>query len=139
MPALRQTPLLRAHIDENCNVVWHGIDGKRWQTIKEFLNKDVEISIGPYRKIRSGRQNRYYWKAIVATLQEAMGCTTKEEAHDVLRLHLLVEHHDEGPATIKSTATMTTVETEEYYARCRQVIAEWFGIYVPLPNEVIES
>ncbi len=62
-----------------------------------------------------------------------------EEAHDVLRYHLLVEHHDEGPSTVRSTKDLNTVQTEEYYARARQVIAEWFGVYVPLPNEVPEQ
>jgi hypothetical protein len=138
MAALRTNPLLLARI-EGGKVVWQGIDKKRWETVKTFLEgQDVEISIGRRQKKRSNRQNRYYWKVIVGALREAMGCTTQEEAHDVLRLHLLVEHHDQGPATIKSTAKMTTAETEEYYERCRQVIAEWYGVYVPLPNEVPE-
>ncbi len=141
MAVLRKNPLLRARVsDDGKHLIWPVIDGKRWVTVKEFLKgQEVEISIGKWRKKRSGRQNRYYWGVIVAALQEAAGYTTAEEAHDVLRYHLLVEHHDEGPSTVRSTKDLNTVQTEEYYARARQVIAEWFGVYVPLPNEVPEQ
>jgi hypothetical protein len=37
-----------------------------------------------------------------------------------------------------STATLTTVEFEEFLDKCRKFIFEWFGINVPLPNEQME-
>ena len=135
MPPLRTNPLLRARI-ENGQVVWQGIDGKRWETVKNFLEGcEVEITIGKRRKKRSGKQLRYYWAVIVAMIAEAAGYSTPEEAHDALRMHFLLKHEEGKPPTIRSTGELSTVETEEYYSKCRQLGAELFGIYIPEPNE----
>lgn len=134
--ALRTNPLLRARI-EGGKVVWQGLDGKRWAAVKTFLEgQEVEISIGKFRKKRSGQQNKYYWSCVVAAIAEAAGYSTAEEAHDALRLHFLLKHQDRGMPTIGSTTDLSTVEFEDYLAKVRQLAAEMFGIYIPLPNEV---
>jgi hypothetical protein len=141
VPGLRTNPLLHARVsDDGERIIWPVVEENRWNTVKQFLKgREVEITIGPKRKKRSGRQHRYYFGVICKALQEAAGYTTAEEAHEVLKAHLLVEHHDQGPPTVRSTKALTTAEAEEYYERCRQVIAEWTGEYVPLPNEIPEE
>jgi hypothetical protein len=120
--------------------VWQGIDGKRWEAVKTFLEgQEVEITIGRRRKRRSLAQNSYYWGVVVEAIAEAAGYSTAEEAHDALRLHFLEKHRDGQMPTIRSTAELTTVEFEDYVAKCRQLGAEMFGIYIPDPLEVPEQ
>lgn len=129
-------PILRARI-ESGRVVWQGIDGKRWDTVKRFLEgKEVDISIGPHRKKRSVNQNSYYWGVVVAMIAEAAGYPTPEEAHDALRLHFLGQHREGQLPTMKSTAELSTTEFEDYLSHCRQLASEMFGLYIPEPNEV---
>jgi hypothetical protein len=135
---LRTNPLLKGRVsDDGTRILWHGLDGKRFDTVKKHLaGEEVEITIGRLRKKRSGKQNRYYRGIVVEMIAEAAGYSTNEEAHDALRIHFLRKHHDERPATIRSTTELTTSEFEEYLSKCRQLAAEMWGIYIPLPNEV---
>lgn len=128
-------PILRARI-ENGRVIWHGLDGKRWETLKTFLeHKEVEITIGRRRKRRSLAQNAYYHGVVVKMIAEAAGYATNEEAHDALRMHFLVKHADRQMPTIRSTAELTTSEFEDYVSKCKQLGAEMFGLYIPDPHE----
>lgn len=136
MPPRRQNPLLRARI-ENGRVVWHGLDEKRWATIKKFLEgKDVEITIGPRQRKRSLSQNRYMWGIVYAMIAEAAGYTP-EEAHEALKWRFLRQHGDGPIPTVRSTTDLTTVEMQEYLENCRQLAAELFGLYIPEPGEVL--
>ncbi len=102
-------------------------------------NSDVEVSIGRRRKSRSARQNRYYWAVIIPMLQEAAGYRRAEEMHDALKIHFLLDRSNPGLPTVRSMRELSTTETEEYYAQCRQLGDELYGIYIPLPNEVDEN
>ncbi len=137
MPAQRQNPLLRGRVsDDGTRILWHGVDGKRFETIKKFLKgQEIDIVLAKHAKKRSGRQNRYYRGVVVEMIAEAAGYSTNEEAHDALRIHFLRVHHDDRPPTIKSTSQLTTQEFEDYLAKCRQLAAEMWGIYIPEPNE----
>jgi hypothetical protein len=124
-------------------VVWVGIDGKRWETAKKFWDdKDVEITIGPPRKKGTARQRSYYFKVIVTRIAIAAGCDPseyKEQVHEALKARFLKIEID-GPLPItKRYETLTTVEREEYHENCRRFGAEFFGIYIPLPNEMEEA
>jgi hypothetical protein len=134
-------PVLPAFIDNEGRVIWRADSEARWKSITEFLrNQEVEISIGRRRRKRSSRQNRYYWGVIIPMLQEASGYGTPEEMHDALRMYFLRERTDTGLPSLRSTSDLSTTETEEYYAQCRQLGAEMFdGLYIPLPNEVDEN
>ncbi len=138
MAAPRITPILRARIEKG-SVVWAGIDGKRWETSKRFLEgKEVEITIGPRRKRRSLNQNSYMWGIVYALMAEAAGYTA-EEMHDALKIKFLTVHGDTALPTVRSTAKLTTAEMEEYLENCRRLAAETYGLYVPLPNEAVEG
>ena len=138
MGSPRVVPILRARIEKG-SVVWAGIDGKRWETAKRFLEgKEVEITIGPRRKKRSLSQNRYMWGIVYALMAEAAGYSP-EEMHDALKIKFLTVHGDTALPTIRSTAKLTTAEMEEYLENCRRLAAETYGLYVPLPNEAVEG
>lgn len=132
---MTKNPILRARIEKGA-VVWAGIDGKRWETLKRFLEgQEVEISIGKRRKKRSLSQNAYYWSVCIGMIAEAAGYTP-EEAHEALKWRFL-RVHDDGPIpTVRSTTELTTQEMEHYLAQCKQLAAELFALYIPDPNEV---
>jgi hypothetical protein len=136
--ALRTNPLLKARVsDDGERIIWPTVEGKRFATVKKYLRgKDVAITIGPWQKKRSLSQNRYYFGVVCSMIAEEAGYSTPEEAHDALRMHFLLKHGDKPMPTIGSTTELTTVEFEEYLAKCRQLAAELWALYVPLPNEV---
>ncbi len=139
MPAPRINPLLHARI-EHGNVVWLGIDGKRFNAVKKFLEgAEVGITIERWKKKRSLKQNAYYWSVVTPMIAEAAGYLTPEEAHDALRMHFLLKHGDTPMPTIGSTTELSTTEFEEYLSKVRQLAAEMFGLYIPLPSEVPEE
>jgi uncharacterized protein YtpQ (UPF0354 family) len=144
---MTQNPILRARIDGG-RVLWQGLDGKRWETLKRFLDKEeVDISIGRRRKKSSRKQRQYYWPVIVAMIAEAAGYEATPEnlhlVHDGLRARFLTVPQEDSNGSIlpviRSTESLTTTQREVYHEQCRQFGAEYYGIYIPDPNEVVED
>jgi len=99
--------------------------------------KRITITVERFRRRRSTRQNAYYWAVIIPMIQEAGGYTTRDEAHDACRWACLRVERDKG-SFCRSTTVLSTVETEEYYSRLRQLAAEGFfgdSVWIPEPNE----
>jgi len=142
MPA--QTPILRARIVGG-RVVWHGLDEKRWAALKLHLNNcEVEITIQKRRKRATQKQRQYYWPVIVTMIAKEIGYAPTEEnlelVHEGLKWKFLRIVGGNGVLeTVRSTESLTTAEKEEYHAHCRQFAAEEWGIYIPLPCEIVED
>jgi|GEM_PF-4342047 len=139
MPAPKQTPILRGRIEAG-RVVWGGIDGKRFEALKAYLEgQEVEVTIQKRRKKTTMPQRKYYFAVIVAMIAEAAGYDPSEhrtEVHEALKLRFLRVPGD-GPLEItRSTESLTTAEREEYHENCRRFAAEFYGVYIPLPNEM---
>jgi hypothetical protein len=58
-----------------------------------------------------------------------------DEMHDALRILFLKDMTREVP-TIKSTASLTTIEFEEYLTKIREWTSRVLNCYIPEPNEV---
>jgi hypothetical protein len=98
---------------------------------------------------RSNAENRYYFgvvcKHATAAFSEADGVNVKqEEAHERLKRECNGRYSErtsrETGETVTelvgmSTRELSTIEFETYLDKCRLFLAEWFGVYVPLPNE----
>lgn len=109
-------------------------------------SKEVEFQVKRFRNKRSVDQNAYYWKIIVLMVADAMGDDDPEAVHAVLKNECNYEIRTFGKGSDRkeyryplSTADLSTVEFENYTERCRRFAAEFFGIYIPLPNEVMPS
>ena len=107
----------------------------------------VELIVKKVYKNRSLPQNAYYWSVIVGIAAECISEAwseevTSQQAHEVLKSQCnakdLVAPDGLVTTAPASTATLTTVEAEEYYERCRMWLKEFFGADVPLPNEQTE-
>lgn len=128
-------PILRG-LMENGKIKWHGTDARRLAIITKFLEgKEIELTLRAKPKRRSLNQNRYYWCVVVSMLAMAAGYEP-EEMHEALKFRFLRIHEDGPLPAARSTTDLTTKEFEEYAAKCRQLGAEMYGLYVPEPNEV---
>lgn len=110
-------------------------------------------SVLPEFKKRTNAENRYYFGIIVkhaaACFSEAEGRTySPEQAHERLKLELnygYVEMTNKITGETKTekvpltTANLSTVEFENYLSECRVFLNEWFGVYVPMPNENVNE
>lgn len=98
--------------------------------------KRVEVIVRRFREQRSSESNRYYWGIVVPLLAEELGYE-KQEAHDVLAMHLL--RIEDCPVTgaprRKRTPDCDTSEFAAYVDSCIRLAAE-LGIRVPAANEV---
>jgi len=93
-------------------------------------------------------QNGYYWKIIVPEFCEGWQDLTGEqikskEAHEKLKMYCnykeIVNYETGEVLTLGlSTATLSTVEFDDFCDRCRKFIFEWMGKNIPLPNEQAE-
>lgn len=103
----------------------------------ELRGLEVEITIDKRRNRRSTLENNYYWGVVLEIISDWTGYTP-QEAHDALREKFLSKADGErGLVRIKSSAALTTVEFEEYLSKIRQWASEQ-GVFIPLPNEVID-
>lgn len=100
----------------------------------------VEVIVRRVFKRRSEHQNAYYWGVVIELIHEHTG-QDREEIHGVLASEFLTRTAWNWKTYVKSTASLTTVEFEEYLENCRRWAADpnntvEGGIYIPLPNEV---
>ncbi len=116
--------------------------------IKSFGDCNFILTVEVQHDKRSSPQNRYYWGVVIpAFCQGASEMTgdiwSKESAHSTLKNRFLFseivnENTGEILTVIGSTSDLTTVQFNEYIDRCRDFIQEWFGCYVPAPNEITD-
>ncbi len=111
---------------------------KRAKVLKSFrpgaiLNEMLEPVLGNIQ--RSNKQNRYYWKIIIGYIAEYTGYTPNE-VHKGLAGKFLCDYTISELPRVRSTSELTTSEFEEYLERCRVFGAEFFGLDIPMPNEV---
>lgn len=95
--------------------------------------KRVEETVKPERKHGSKKQRSYYWAVIIPVACECSGYE-QDEMHQAFKFEHLRVRNDGKPDTVRSTESLSTVEKEEYYEKCRRTIT-FMGGYCPLPNE----
>src|SRR3990167_9562383 len=86
-----------------------------------------------FKKQRSNAQNNWYWGCVVAIPAEHIGYTS-EEMHEAYKFMFLRRKNVGKPITVKSTASLSTVEFSKYVESCRMWCAE-NGYIIPDPDE----
>jgi hypothetical protein len=104
--------------------------------LARYEGKVVEVFVRLFKTQRSLNQNRYYWGVVVAMIAEEAGYSL-EEAHEALKFRFLAIHNGSLLPTVRSTTTLNTAEMEEYLESIRRFAAEFYGIVIPLPNEIL--
>jgi hypothetical protein len=99
--------------------------------------KRVEVVVRRQRRIRSLDQNRYYWGVVVKMLADGFGYEP-EEMHEALKFQFLRVPSAEGRPleTVRSTASLSTVEFMDYIAAVQRWAAAEYCICIPDPGQV---
>jgi hypothetical protein len=96
--------------------------------------KEVDIVVRKHKKNRSNNQNAYYFGVVIKILSEDLGYSD-DEMHSALKMMFLQDNLRKIP-TLRSTASLSTTEFEEYLEKIRQWAAQELSCVIPLPNEV---
>lgn len=110
-----------------------------WREHLESLSGEVEVTVRRRRRLRSKRENDYYWAVVVELVAEEMG-VFPAQAHEKMKADLLRKQVQTRSGrmieVIRSTTELSTVEMEDYLEKCRRWAALELNVYIPLPNEV---
>jgi len=96
------------------------------------FKEETKVEIKAVKATRSDIQNNYYWGVVIKIISDELGYTP-DEIHEILKYRLLLVY-GEYPY-VRSTASLSTVEFEEYLNRIRTWAMLQLGCYIPLPNE----
>ena len=118
------------------------------KAVQQFEGKNVIFSIQKKTKKRSNQQNNYYWGVIIPLAIK--GCFDawgevwdKDRVHEMLLndCSIEVEKPNKKTGEIKKvklrSKEMSTIEMNMYWDSCAKLLSEYFGIYVPEPNEIL--
>jgi len=94
----------------------------------------VQVIVRKPKNPRSLNQNAYMWGVVYQLISETTGYTP-DEVHSAMGLMFLLDRSRSIPV-IRSTASLNTVEMEEYIESIRQFAAKDLNCSIPLPNEV---
>ena len=114
-----------------------------------FRGREVIVTVQRKRKVRSLDQNAYYWAVKVPNICDALNdageVVTRQEVHEFLKFRFLRVQkidYDSGEVIYeygRSTTSLKTYEFCLYIDNCIRFGAEYLGITIPLPNEVLET
>ena len=126
-------PIHKAKI-KDCQVVFE--ERERYENWLFQLNEnDVEVIVRKPKKIRSQRQNRYYWGVVLKLIAEATG-EDIEDLHNHFSFKWLGTTGKSGKlVSRKSTALLTTAEFTEYIEK----IIRWGGMFLEITFPEPES
>lgn len=117
--------------------IWENETAVRQHLSKFEEGTQIQILIEKRKRIRSQQQNRYYWGCVIDLLCEGFGWLDPdgpEEMHEYLKMKFLAKQR--GPITTsRSSASLTTIEFEEYMSLVRSWASLEHSIYIPEPNE----
>jgi hypothetical protein len=101
------------------------------------LEKPWEIEIKPYKKNRSLKQNRLYFKWM-KIIGDELGYES-EEVHAIMADKFLtdkfVEYGGKQIKQDKSTSRLNTKEFTDYLQRIDRFVAQQLGIVLPVPDD----
>jgi hypothetical protein len=126
------TPLFTATITKG-KVIFYNVDLFN-SYLRSLEGKDVHVSVKVKKKIRSLNQNSFYWGVCIPILCDITGYT-EEEIHEAMKIKFLMDNTRSIP-TVKSTASLSTVEFEDYIEKIRQWAAQDLSCVIPDPNQV---
>lgn len=115
--------------------------------ILKLEGEKVVLSLKKRKKDRSLDQNNYYWGVIISMLATEFGSNedgieAEDWWHEFLKAKFLsviigrsIKEKSFVFSKVKSTADLSTVEAEEYFAKIRQWASAELSFYIPEPNE----
>jgi len=105
--------------------------------LRSMEGKQIVLTLEYKKKLRSLKENKYYWGVIIAILSDWSGEEDAEVIHDALKRKFLTSRAYKDLIFTESTTNLSTTEFEEYCAKIRQWASLEHSVYIPLPNEPI--
>lgn len=131
------SPVENGHITDGCRQAIA-------KALQSLNGKFAKITIEERKKKRSLNQNNFYWgcvvPAIVNMFNEAGNNVDSDQAHEFLKAEVgklnqkIIMPDGEIMTVSGSTASLTTMEFEDYLTKCRAWAATW-DVIIALPNE----
>lgn len=121
-----------------------------FKAIQIFEGKELEITLSRPKRKRSNSQNAYWWGVVIPIYQKIFndaGHLCDNNGAHYLLCDLIRENHPDTPLfnevllgdtyvkQTKGTSELTKSEFMEVIASAQQIASEWFGAYIPDPNE----
>ncbi len=99
------------------------------------LSGKVEIVVKPWRKTRSGQQNKYLWGVVYKIIAEYTGEDIMD-IHNNFKYKLLKSTGKSGKLhSCKSTTKLSTADFTDYIEKIK-VWASGFGLNIPSPDDI---
>lgn len=120
------------------------------KAIQSFEGKDIEITISKVKRKRSNDQNAYWWGVVVPIYHKLFtdaGHVCDHNGAHYLLCDLIRENYpdtvlfdevlinDTYVKRTKGTSELTKSEFMSLIAKAQQLASEWFGAYIPDPNQ----
>jgi len=99
------------------------------------LRGEIELVVRKWKKRRTSNQNSYYWGVVIPILCESLGYSD-EEMHEALKWKFLRNKDREKLPTVKSTASLSTVEFKNYIDKIVMWASQEESIVIPDPDKV---
>lgn len=141
---MKITPQFEAKVEDGKLVFSEYVKIRMKEYLQGLIGKKIVFSIKEHKNTRSDRQNRYYWGVVLQMLSEETGHKA-EELHEIFKekfglkneIYLSNKQNEMEIANITiSTTKYNTAQFEEYLEKIRRWSAEFYELYIPLPNEV---
>lgn len=102
-------------------------------------NARIELTIKRVRKVRSVRQNSYYWVCLNFIANEVgyEGADEVNGLHEYFKSQFLVDHSKKIPV-IKSTTELSTLDFMDYMTKIGRKVEE-LGIILPSPDNYLNE
>jgi len=95
----------------------------------------IEVVFRKPRSPRTNQMNRYYW-LLMNILARSSQDRNKDEWHEDLKSKFLIENPDSPLPRVRSTTDLSIQEFSEYLQNIKRLVAEYYGIVLPEPEEV---
>jgi hypothetical protein len=126
-------PIFRAEITDGILIFQ---DKEKYDNYVTSLMGKVEVLVRKPKKVRSNRQNRYYWGVVLKLISEETG-EEMEDLHNHFSYKWLSAKGKSGRLmTRRSTTTLSTVEFMEYIDKIIVWAEQFLKITFPNPDEV---
>ncbi len=109
---------------------------------EERMDLNLYLTTGKPIKIRSSKQNAYYWGVVLKTIKDHSGIDSSQ-LHRVcafkFNLETMTFPSGEVVEIPGKTKSLDTAKFSEYLDNIREWAMHEFGIFIPSPNEMPEE
>jgi len=124
----------------NCGkIIWEDEDPK-WFTSKliPLIGKRIRLTFKVWKNKSSDAQRGYFRGVVIPVFARAMG-EDEDETYEILMRKFFPTEREmpdgsKSPSR-RSYSDLDTGEAEWLHARVRELAAQWYGKYIPSPNE----